>query len=36
MSQQPKTEENKVTQEMEGQNITFKGTIKMLRGLLQK
>lgn len=32
----PKTEENKVTQEMEEHNITFKGTIKMLHGLLQK
>lgn len=36
MSQKPKTEENKVTQKMEEHNITFKGTIKMLHGLLQK
>lgn len=36
MAQKPKTEENKVTQEMEEHNITFKGTIKMLHGLLQK
>lgn len=36
MSQKPKTEGNKVTQKMEEQNITLKGTIKMLCGLLQK
>lgn len=35
MSQKPKTEENKVTQEMEEHNITFKGTIKMLHGLFR-